>query len=317
MTSITTIPASVTSIGEGAFKNARGLTTVTFEADSSLNIIGDGAFLDALKLTSINIPAGVTSIGIDAFLETTSLTSITVNPDNTHYKDISGVLFDLSGATLLQYPLGNHRTSYTIPESVTSIDYYAFYNAYKLTTLTIPISVTSIGTFQYSGLKTVYIANLDTFNTNNNTTFNYNESIMFYDATNVTILPHEPEPGNINVYVDGGNLNSPYYNFYTDSDGNNQLSTLDNKPVLYLEYSYTFYRLNNATGHPFYISDQGYKQQPSDAISLSGDGSYNSGITGTQSFTLYFNTLDTTNSLYYYCSSHSNMVNTFKLERES
>jgi hypothetical protein len=125
------------------------------------------------------------------------------------------------------------------------------------------------------------------------------------------------EPGNINVYVDGGNLNSPYYNFYTDSDGNNQLSTLDNKPVLYLEYSYTFYRLNNATGHPFYISDQGYKQQPSDAISLSGDGSYNSGITGTQSFTLSFNTLDTTNSLYYYCSSHSNMVNTFKLERES
>ena len=98
----------------------------------------------------------------------------------------------------------------------------------------------------------------------------------------------------------------------TDSEGNNLLTVNNNKTVLYLGNTYTFYRLNDAEIHPFYISDAGYKKL-STIISLSGDGTYDSGITGTQSFTLSFNTLNTTNPLYYYCSLHQTMVNTFEL----
>jgi hypothetical protein len=105
--------------------------------------IGSSAFASS-GLTSIIISASVTSIGNYAFASS-SLTSITVTPGNTNYKDISGVLFNYSGATLIQYPAGNTRTTYDIPEDVTSIGANAFQNATTMTSITIPASVTSIG----------------------------------------------------------------------------------------------------------------------------------------------------------------------------
>ena len=81
-----------------------------------------------------------------------------------------------------------------------------------------------------------------------------------------------------------------------------------------LRYTYTFYRLDNATSHPFYISDNGYEEISSDKITLTGDGSATVGIKGSESFTLTFNGLTTTDTLSYYCTSHSNMVFNFQLE---
>ena len=75
-----TIPSGVTTLSEGVFANMPNLTTVTFEADSSLNIIGNSVFSSSENLTSITIPSGVTSIGESAFTSTTSLTSISIPP---------------------------------------------------------------------------------------------------------------------------------------------------------------------------------------------------------------------------------------------
>ena len=55
-----------------------------------------------------------------------SLTSINICSDNTNYSSQDGVLFDKNKNALIQYPIGNERTSYTIPDSVTSIRSYAF-----------------------------------------------------------------------------------------------------------------------------------------------------------------------------------------------
>jgi len=111
------------------------------------------------------------------------------------------------------------------------------------------------------------------------------------------------------IYVSGGSMSSePYYQFYTDSEGTTEISELD------ISHSYTFHRLNEATSHPFYVSDQGYKSESSDKITLSGDGSSSSGITGSQSFTLSFNdsfTLDDT--LSFFCTVHSTMYSDFSL----
>ena len=65
--------------------------------------------------------------------------------------------------------------------------------------------------------------------------------------------------------------------------------------------------MNDATSHPFYISDIGRNQQPVN-ISITGDGSFNNGISGSQSFTLSFNSSFSSNLIYYYCTVHSSMV---------
>ena len=71
---------------------------------------------------------------------------------------------------------------------------------------------------------------------------------------------------------------------------------------------------NDETAHPFYISDVGYEQQSTSAITITGDGAYNDGIQGAESVTLDFNSWDTnTNTLYFYCTLHSNMISSFTI----
>ena len=112
----------VTYIGNEAFYNCTGLTSITIPA--GVTSIGESAFGSCTSLTSINIPEGVTSIGNNAFYNCTSLTSI------------------------------------NIPEGVTSIGGQAFSFCTSLTSITIPESVTSIGSnafFGWTFSQTIYI----------------------------------------------------------------------------------------------------------------------------------------------------------------
>ena len=70
-----TIPASVTSIGESAFY-ATDLTSI--EIPASVTSIGDYAFHNCFSLTTVTIPASVTSIGRCAFLNCPNLATVTV-----------------------------------------------------------------------------------------------------------------------------------------------------------------------------------------------------------------------------------------------
>ncbi|MBQ3195168.1 MAG: leucine-rich repeat protein [Clostridia bacterium] len=130
------IKNSVTSIGDRAFYNCSGLTSVTIGA--GVTSIGDSAFYNCYDLTSINIPDSVTSIGSYAFYYCSRLTSITI-PDSV--TAIGGGAFrDCS-----------KLTSINIPDSVTTIGYEAFYNCSGLTSINIPDSVTAIGSDAFRG----------------------------------------------------------------------------------------------------------------------------------------------------------------------
>ena len=59
------IPASVTSIGDGAFSDCRSLSNI--DIPDSVTSIGNSAFFDCLSLSKIVIPNSVTSIGDRAF----------------------------------------------------------------------------------------------------------------------------------------------------------------------------------------------------------------------------------------------------------
>ncbi len=142
------IPDSVTYIGAYAFMNCTSLVSVTIP--DSVTYISDYAFYGCTKLASITIPDSVTFIGLGAFRGCISLPSITVDVSNTNYSSEDGVLFDKSKTELIQYPAGKSDPSYTVPDSVTTIDSTAFDQCSSLASVTIPDSVTSIGSAAFN-----------------------------------------------------------------------------------------------------------------------------------------------------------------------
>ena len=155
----TTIPNSVTSIGDEAFFGRTGLISITIP--NSVTSIGSLAFCDCSGLTEVTIPNSVASIEYAAFQACSGLRSITIPNSLTSIGD--QVFCDCSGLT--EVTMGNSvtsigddafsrssaLTSITIPNSVTSIGSYAFSGCSGLTSVTIPNSVTSIGISAFEG----------------------------------------------------------------------------------------------------------------------------------------------------------------------
>ena len=131
-----TIPDSVTSIGNQAFRDCTSLTSITIP--DSVTSIGEVAFFNCTSLTSITIGNGVTEIGTQAFSYCESLTSF-----YGKYASEDGRCLIVDGTLNFFAPAG--LTEYTIPDSVTSIGDYAFAYCSSLASVTIPDSVTSIG----------------------------------------------------------------------------------------------------------------------------------------------------------------------------
>ena len=127
---------------------------------NSVTYIGWNAFLYCYSLTSMTIPNSVTFIGGYAFNGCSGLENIYVEPENTSYSSIDGILYSKDATSIIKVPATKNYV--TIPNSVTSIEDYAFEDCSGLTSVTIPNSVTSIGYYAFewcSGLTSVTIPN--------------------------------------------------------------------------------------------------------------------------------------------------------------
>ena len=151
---------SVTSIGHSAFSGCDNLSSVVI--GDSVTSISDFAFYSCDALTSISLPNSVTSIGKLVFYGCTDYTK------NIYITDIAAwcnISFNDDYSTPMRpgdklYINGELLTELIIPDSVTSISDYAFYNCLSLKSLTISGNVDSIGIGAFKNCKNVESLNI-------------------------------------------------------------------------------------------------------------------------------------------------------------
>lgn len=161
----------ITSIGKMAFQYCSKLASI--KLPSALTAIQSGCFSDCISLTEIAIPANVTEIQNNAFYGCTalrqldisakvasigsawvngcsSLQAINVDQANTHYCSIDGVLYNKKATTLLSFP-GAKGGDYTVPEGVSRIESYSFFQNRKIANVFFPETLKSIGVSAFYG----------------------------------------------------------------------------------------------------------------------------------------------------------------------
>ena len=186
-----TISSSVTSIGYGPFDYCWELSAIAVEAGnlkysscdgivydrtgselvlcpagrtgnvtipSGVTCIRNEAFHSCEKLISVHLPSSVNRIEDNAFAGCDSMTEFAVDEGNAWYSSSDGILYNKAGTELIKYPDGKEVPP-SIPAIVTRIGNWAFAWCKKLTEVTIPLNVTSIGesAFYGCGLTSVTI----------------------------------------------------------------------------------------------------------------------------------------------------------------
>ena len=158
-----TISKKVTSIGDRAFLGCQKLTSVDVDYDNQYYSSTDGILFNKDKTTLIlfpnaksvqeySVPEEVThiadrafygcqmnkitigqsveSIGLKAFGG--NIVTIDIDSNNTYYSSLDGNLFNKDKTLLIRYSAGKTATTYTVPNSVTTVGEYAFFDSIYL-----------------------------------------------------------------------------------------------------------------------------------------------------------------------------------------
>lgn len=129
---------TITKIEDNAFLNAKSITSVTIP--ETVISIGENAF-KGTGLVSVNIPASVKSIGDGAFSYTTELEKITVDEANAVFRAGNGMLFY---DNVVHSYANKSGKDVVIPDKTVGISAFAFAGCANIESVSIPDSVTEI-----------------------------------------------------------------------------------------------------------------------------------------------------------------------------
>jgi len=121
--------------------------------------VGDYAFYECTRLTSVTIAEGVTAISNSAFYGCSSLTDITVDMSNPNYASHDGILYNKAKTEIIYIPQ-NLRGNVTIPVGVMFINNFAFRSCPNLVSITVDANnpnYASEGGILYNKAKTTLI----------------------------------------------------------------------------------------------------------------------------------------------------------------
>ena len=145
------IPDSVTDLGQEAFScctNAKNLTI-----GSGITELPEKAFYRCTSLESVSIAAGLTTIGDQAFTDCSSMKAFAVDENNPNFSnDDRGVLFNKDKTRLIQAP-GAISGTYAVPDAVTVVGEYAFYQSKQLEKIAFPDSLKTLEGFAFYGCE--------------------------------------------------------------------------------------------------------------------------------------------------------------------
>ena len=173
--------------------------------DSVVKIFCDtpwgNAFKGCLNLKDITLGTNLAEIDDELFIDCINIENFHVRKGNMYYSDYDGVLFNQDKTTLVKYPLGNTKTEYHMPDSVVTINPYAFNSNNNLTNVIFSKNLTVIGSLAFENCK-----NITSVICGNNTTtiassaFSYCENLTsVVIGNNVTTIENSAFYGCINL----------------------------------------------------------------------------------------------------------------------
>ena len=195
---------SVTSIGQYAFEDCSGLTSITIP--NSVTSIGQYAFEDCSGLTSITIPNSVTSIGYEAFDGCSNLTSVVIGNSVTSIGNYAFNSCGIKKMIWLPPTRPSYSSSYNSSIGSAGIHYvpnnnYSFSNSIVLTNLSAMFEIDNIRyipldlkertciAVDYMGeenVSTVVINDVVTYNNKLSLTVKEVMPYCFYNKKNIT-----------------------------------------------------------------------------------------------------------------------------------
>ncbi|MBR3596338.1 MAG: leucine-rich repeat protein [Clostridia bacterium] len=146
-----TLNEKVETIGDNAFSSCTALSQIRFP--DSLKDIGKAAF-KSCALVTIDIPATTSEISTDglnnAFIYCNQLEEINVSSENISYCSVDGVWYNKDKTKIIMYPTKKTDTEYTVKETVSEVNTYAFYSQDYLEKVVLPDGITHIGEYTFS-----------------------------------------------------------------------------------------------------------------------------------------------------------------------